>query len=187
MKRKILNVGCGRETYGTNFIDIYPSRKEVIKCDLQREKFPFKDATFDEVYSRSVFEHLKNPGKFIEECNRVLKKGGELIIITDNAAYYKFHLRFFKKDVGVHYERYSEKGKLIRTRSGPKDKHYLLSTTLHLRNFLLDSGFKVKELKYLNDSYLDSEEAPKRLLDFILGLIDSRIIYRFVKIVGEKI
>jgi len=184
MKKRILNVGCGKETYGTDFIDIYPSRKEVVMCDFQKGKFPFKDNTFDEVYGRSVFEHLQNPGRFVEECKRVLKKGGKLTIITDNAAYYRFHLRFFKRDIGVHYERY-ENGELNRTRSGPKDKHYLLFTTLHLRNLLLDSGFKIKELKYLNDSYLD--KPTKKPLDFLFGLIDKKITYRFIKIVGEKI
>jgi len=186
MKRKILNVGCGKETYGTDFMDIYPSREEVTKCDFQREKIPFKNNTFDEVYGRSVLEHLRNPGKFLEECKRVLRNGGKLIIITDNAAYYRFHLKFFKNDIGVHYERYGEKGELIRTRSGPKDKHYFLFTTLHLRNLFLDSGFKIKELKYLNDSYLDAEKAPKKPLDFLFSLVDKRIVYRFIKIVGEK-
>lgn len=186
MKRRILNVGCGKENYGTDFIDIYPSRKEVIKCNLQIEKFPFKNNSFDEVYGRSIFEHLKNPGKFIDECKRVLKKRGKLIIITDNAAYYKFHIRFFKKDEIVHYERYKENGELIRTRSGPNDKHYLLSTTLHLRNFFFDSGFKIKEIVYLDDSY-SHDNNRKKILDFILWLFDKRIIYRFIKIVGVKV
>jgi len=186
MKRRILNVGCGNETYGTDFLDVYSSRKEIIKCNFQKDEFPFKNDTFDEVYGRSVFEHLQNPGKFLEECKRVLKKGGEIKIITDNAAYYRFHLRLFKKDLGVHYERY-ENGQLNRARSGPKDKHYLLFTTLHLRNFFLDSGFKIKELKYLNDSYIDCDKAAKKPLDLLFGLIDKRIIYRFVKIIGEKI
>jgi len=184
MKPRILNVGCGKENYGTDFLDIYPSRKEVIRVDLQKERFPFKNNAFDEVYSRSVFEHLKNPGKFIEECKRVLRRKGKLTIITDNAAYYKFHIDFFKKDVGVHYERYDENGKLIRIRSGPNDKHYLLSTTLHLRNFLLDSGFKIIEIKYLDDSY--SENGAKKPWDLFFSLFSNRLAYRFIKIVGEK-
>jgi hypothetical protein len=32
-----------------HFIDLYPTRKEVIKCDVNRDKFPFKDNFFDEV------------------------------------------------------------------------------------------------------------------------------------------
>lgn len=184
--KRILNVGCGKETYGTDFLDIYPSRKEVIKLDLQKNIFPFKDSTFDEVYSRSVFEHLKNPGKFILECKRVLKNKGKLIIITDNAAYFRFHFNIFKRDVGVHYERY-DRGKLIRTRSGSSDKHYLLFTTLHLQNFLLDEGFKVKEITYLNDNYLDSVKSLKRPLEFFLALFNKRIVARFIKIVGEKV
>jgi ubiquinone/menaquinone biosynthesis C-methylase UbiE len=76
LNKKILNVGCGSETYGTHFIDLYPSRKEVIKCDVDKEKIPFPNSYFDEVYCKNIFEHLRNPGHLIEEAHRVLKKGG---------------------------------------------------------------------------------------------------------------
>lgn len=72
---RILNVGCGEDTYGTDFIDLYPKRKEVKKVNLQKEKFPFKNKTFDVVYSSFIFEHLLNPQNSLKEMVRVCKKG----------------------------------------------------------------------------------------------------------------
>ena len=37
VKRRVLNVGCGKDTYGTDFVDKYPSRKDVIKYDIDQE------------------------------------------------------------------------------------------------------------------------------------------------------
>jgi ubiquinone/menaquinone biosynthesis C-methylase UbiE len=49
-----------------------------IKADAQ--KLPFKDNSFDLVFSNGVMEHFKNPFPMIEESKRVLKKEGILII-----------------------------------------------------------------------------------------------------------
>ncbi|HKZ42047.1 MAG TPA: class I SAM-dependent methyltransferase, partial [Candidatus Hodarchaeales archaeon] len=70
---RILNVGCGNDTYGTDFVDLYPVRDDVIRCDVEKEKLPFRDNTFDEVFSGNIFEHLKNPNLVLREMSRVLK------------------------------------------------------------------------------------------------------------------
>lgn len=58
-KKRILNIGCGNDTYGTDFVDLYPQRKEVKKCMIDSEKLPYSKNTFDEVRMYFVFEHLK--------------------------------------------------------------------------------------------------------------------------------
>jgi SAM-dependent methyltransferase len=40
---------------------------------------------FDLILSSHVIEHLYHPKKMVEECFRVLRKGGELVVTTDNA------------------------------------------------------------------------------------------------------
>lgn len=60
--KKILNVGCGIDDYGTHFVDLFPQRKNVIKCNLDNQKLPFPNNFFDEVYSKNLFEHLTNLG-----------------------------------------------------------------------------------------------------------------------------
>lgn len=59
----------------------YP-RLKFIRADL--EKLPFKNGSFDLVYSAYVLEHLSNPKKVIDEALRVIKKQGNLVLIAPN-------------------------------------------------------------------------------------------------------
>jgi ubiquinone/menaquinone biosynthesis C-methylase UbiE len=187
MNKRILNVGCGNETYGTDFVDLYPSRKEVLKVDVQSEKLPYKNNTFDEVYNKCFLEHLKNPGIFIEDCVRVLKKGGRLILITDNAGHYRFHIKFFKRAEKTHYGNYEKRGRLLGgTGEGTEDKHYLLFTTWHLKNFFENYGLKVEKIEYVNNNYKGIKKYINNFIDFFVGLIDKRLICPNIKIIGIK-
>lgn len=134
-KRKILNVGCGSEIYGTDFIDFYPSRSEVVECDIDNENFPYPSKVFDEVYSRNLLEHTSNPFHVLQEMKRVLKKGGKLVIITDNAGFLLYHIPLFEHIFAQHNKN--------KYRYGKKDRHYFIFTPLHLRNLLQKvGGFK---------------------------------------------
>jgi len=144
MEKRILNVGCGDDTYGTDFVDLYPSRKEVLKCDLGKDKLPFGNDTFDEVYAAFVLEHLKNPNMVIKEMVRVLKKGGQLVIKTDNAAYWLFHNEKSKKK--LHYGGYEVKGA-----HGKSDVHFSIFTPSHVRNHLEAVNLKVKKIEYFTE------------------------------------
>ena len=161
-KKRVLNVGCGNDTYGTDFVDKYPSRKDVIKCDIDCEGLPFDGETFDEVYSRCVLEHLKNPNVALKEMVRVLKKGGKLRLIADNAGFWGFHTPFSK----THYGGYEKT-----TQYGEQDRHYSLFTPWHLENHLKDVGLEDVRIKYV-----DMEEMLPRL--------SVRFISRFLRLVG---
>lgn len=137
MMKKILNVGCGTSTYGTHFIDLYPQRPEVIKCDVDKEKFPFPNNFFDEVYAECIFEHLKNPLNFLTESYRVLKKNGKIIIITDNAGLFDWQGK-------CHHGKYEK----IRKKEAVEDKHYALYTPHHLKNWLSSVGFRKIKIEY---------------------------------------
>lgn len=155
MRKKILNVGCGNDTYGTHFVDMYPSRKEVIKCNVDEEKLPFPDNYFDEVYSNNLLEHLQNVGFVLKEMVRVLKKREQLVIITDNASYYLYHIW---KPYSAHYYNYKQ--------HGSKDKHYALFTTTHLENFMKSLGLKIEKMDfitwYASDKENPVQKYPKR-------------------------
>lgn len=145
VKERILNVGCGNDTYGTDFVDIYPSRNEVIKCDVDKKTLPFKNKVFDEVYCDNLFEHLTNLGFVMSEIHRVLKKGGKLILITDNANYLPHAYK------GTHlggYEKETEE-----TTGKVKDRHYELFTDWHLRNYAMKFGFKNIKTTYVARKY----------------------------------
>ncbi len=169
--KKILNVGCGNDTYGTDFVDLYPSRKEVLKCDIDNEKLPYPNNSFDEVFSRCLFEHLTKPGFVLKEMYRVLKKGGKLILITDNANYYGFAIG--KTHLGD-YEGVGSHGK--------EDKHYSLFTDWHLRNHTQKVGFK-----NIKTSYIDSSRSSLKFFNFILRITPlKRMSYSRVKLEATK-
>lgn len=47
-------------------------------CDLNKERIPFADDSFDLVVASHVIEHLHNPVEFFGDCVRVCKPGGYL-------------------------------------------------------------------------------------------------------------
>lgn len=50
------------------------------------DRVPFPDATFDVVYLMQVFEHLREPRRFMSELSRILKPGGMLYLAVPNAS-----------------------------------------------------------------------------------------------------
>lgn len=67
------------------------SSRELLKTNLnpdirmiqtQAEKLPFRNEEFEVIIATAVIEHLSQPTKMIQECYRLLKKGGLLIITT---------------------------------------------------------------------------------------------------------
>ena len=166
---KILNVGCGSQKYGTDFIDIYPSRKEVRKCDVGKEKFPYKDETFDEVYSKNLFEHIANLPHLLGEMKRVLKKQGKIKILTDNAGFFLFHFPLRKNNFLQHNSN--------SVRSGKEDRHYFLFTPLHLKNHLERiGGFSKISVKY---SYASQRKIVK-ILKPLFNLLNKTFLVRLI-------
>ncbi|MCD6402747.1 MAG: methyltransferase domain-containing protein [Candidatus Aenigmarchaeota archaeon] len=141
--------------------------------------FPFPSNSFDEVYSRFLFEHLTNPLHFLKECYRVLKKGGRIVIITDNAG-------FFGWLTSVHQGGYEDVSK---KKGADEDKHYALFTPSHLKNWLEKVGFKNVKVEYTIDMREIDGRTPlkKSHIPFILFL--SKINRKWsphIKAVGIK-
>jgi SAM-dependent methyltransferase len=87
---KTLDVGCGTKPYQKYFnsseyigLEIETTvHRQISKADFfyDGEKFPFNNNEFDSIVTNQVFEHVFNPDNFLKEINRVLRKGGMLLL-----------------------------------------------------------------------------------------------------------
>jgi predicted SAM-dependent methyltransferase len=146
---RILNLGCGNQTYGTHRADITPTKTTTHVFDVEKG-IPFPDCYFDEVYEQNLFEHLKNPNFHLKEIHRILKPNGHLTLITDNAACIRYYL------LRTHTGGYMGHRHLL-TRN--TDKHYAIYTKEHLKNHLQTAGFQIISLTYTETDY------PTRFID----------------------
>ena len=131
------------------------------------------------MYSKCVLEHLKNPGFALKEMVRVLKKGGIIEIITDNASYWYYAL-----DNSTHT------GKYELSSYGKRDRHYSLFTDWHLINHFRDIGLKVLKIEYQENT-----GSPRSLKGKIVVIINKflkhtplkRMAYGRIRIIGKKL
>jgi SAM-dependent methyltransferase len=95
--KRLLDIGCSRgfllaickqNGIEVNGIDVDPEiidGKVVKRCNVETDRFPFDDNTFDIVWSAGLVQHLnKPPTNFMEEIYRVLKPGGKLCLSVRN-------------------------------------------------------------------------------------------------------
>ena len=100
---RILDVGCAdgnfsillkeacsaKEVYGIEISEkgVKLARNNGVKAfqlDIDDEDFPFEDNYFDAIFAGQIIEHLYDPDHFLEECYRVLKQNGILVLSTVN-------------------------------------------------------------------------------------------------------
>lgn len=99
-KGDLLEVGCGAggmlekmQTWGWNVTGLEPDEKALamarnkgfdVRCD-DLVKCKFDEESFDAIIMHHVFEHIENPIKILEECRRILRRNGLLLITTPNS------------------------------------------------------------------------------------------------------
>lgn len=103
---------------------------EMIQCDVS-EGFPIGSKVYDVVTAGEVIEHMLDEGVFLDECHRVLKSGGRLVLTTPNLAFLvnRFLVLFGRTPMFV-YAPY----------------HYHFHTKKTLTALLEDHGFEVEKV-----------------------------------------
>lgn len=158
-ERKILNLGCGNDFHGTHRIDAFKTSATTQVSNLNK-RLPYPDNYFDEIYCKSVLEHIRNLGTFSDECYRVLKKGGKIWLRTDHAG---FILAYLSKkhesnraiDIAYHAGSFGHKQKS----GNMEDHHYTLFVASHLKylfgkfknhrfHYFYGGGSRIKNLFY---------------------------------------
>ncbi len=103
--KRVLDIACG-EGYGAAALQQAGS-SHVVGVDISEavcihargkygidarpgtaEQIPLGDGSVDVIVSFETIEHVPNPGRFLDECVRVLATGGRLIISTPNKNIY---------------------------------------------------------------------------------------------------
>lgn len=185
-KTVLLDAGCGRTVpvlrtflgrahrlIGVEIVDFtdVPAGIETYNTDLAH--LPLPDASVDLVMSRSVFEHLTDPGPVYLELARVLRPGGKVIFLTANLWDYgtlvarlvpnRFH------------------AKIVKVVEGRKEEDtfptaFRTNSRSDVDAFAAEAGFQVAGFEYVS-------QYPNYLMFngflFILGMGFEKLISRF--------
>jgi len=107
--KSVLDVGCANGSlsdlifaskssyfgldYNDYFLNLCKKRKlNVQKCDVSKEKLPFRDSSFDAVWCSHILEHMSTYEQvfFFKEISRVLKKRGRLFLFAPTPYHWYF-------------------------------------------------------------------------------------------------
>lgn len=144
--KKVLEIGCGVGTDLASFakagaivtgvdltlrsvdltakqFELYGLNGEFLVADA--ENLPFSNETFDIIYSFGVLHHTPNIQKAIYEIHRVVKPGGEIIIMlyNKNSVFFWWDIVFIEGIILMNFFRESVRDRLSRieyTTSGAK-------------------------------------------------------------------
>jgi 2-polyprenyl-3-methyl-5-hydroxy-6-metoxy-1,4-benzoquinol methylase len=98
---RLLDLGCGNGSYTTELarraawtcgLDLQFGQLKSLPGSLPRvqgagERLPFKDQSFDCITMIEVLEHTGQDTSVLDECRRVLKDGGKLVLFVPNKLY----------------------------------------------------------------------------------------------------
>jgi SAM-dependent methyltransferase len=179
----VLDAGCGDGDYSRRLGELgfqvvamdvdeqrfkYRSQVEFRKGDVT-QPMPFGDDSFDYILFLEVVEHLKDPYTVMQELNRILKEGGNLLLSTPNILNLKSRVRFLVEGA---YEFFREPP--LDQIHNPKERKYNLHIApyrFHELEYLLwVSGFRVEGI--FTSVY------EQRLLFFFWPLLKAQLFFK---------
>lgn len=118
---------------------------EILRNFLDEEDFNFITAI-------EVLEHLAEPGKLLQETKRYLAKNGKLIISVPNIANLSVRLNLLMGKFN-----YQEQGIL-------DESHLRFFTLFTIKKLLINSGYKIEQIKYTRAKILPTIFATQFIL-----------------------
>ena len=161
-----------KHLFATDFSrDIFNATEVSFREANFNNKLPFRNASFDIVYSIEVIEHLRSPYDFLLECFRILKPGGKLLISTPNILNLSSRLKFFF--TGFH-ELYHPPS------IDPKNAGRLCGHIMPLHVAYYDYGIR-KAGFHSMDLYTDKVNSRSRIIYYLMWPIWKLIFWRTKK------
>ncbi len=151
-----------RASFKKKFYDL--KNVEIIKTDAS--DMPFQNDQFDLITSNLGINNFEQPQKALDECFRVLKPNGEMIITTNTVGHMRFFYSVFEEVL-----KNSDRAELI---PELKKQEAHRKTNKEITAMFLNSGFqKIKTKKEnLTLRYLDGSSFLRHSLT-TLGFIDG--------------
>jgi 2-polyprenyl-3-methyl-5-hydroxy-6-metoxy-1,4-benzoquinol methylase len=186
---KIIDIGCGigsvsRRIYDLGFsvtaadytieqISFKPdNRYSVVSFDANG-RFPFSDNTFHAVFSGELIEHIFDTSHFLDECKRILKPNGLLILTTPNLAGLDDRIKFLFGITPRHINPLHPYLKL----------HIRQFTLKSLKKILAQKGFGNVEVEsnYLKIYLSETKKIQSRILAKIFPALGGSLICKSQK------
>jgi SAM-dependent methyltransferase len=182
----LLDAGCGR---GCTFLyrrrlpsvrvvglDMSPYARDNPNLDCQvrgnLEALPFPNASFDAVLSTHVAEHLAHPEAAFGEMARVLRPGGQLLLLTPNRRHYVPLLARFLPlglHTAVNRRRWLGEHDVFPTL-------YRANTAADLRRLARGAGLHVERLEAFET---EPEYLAFHALAYAAGVLYERVVNRY--------
>lgn len=144
--KKVLDLGCND---GAITEEVARRGNDVLGVDLEKvitiarekhtnlnftsfdisESFPINDEEYDVIIATEIIEHIVDDIFFLQECYRILKKRGKLIISTPNVAFIRDRIRLL-------FGKYCE-----------GDTHVRMYTFKTLHEKVMNVGFEIYDEK----------------------------------------
>jgi len=151
---------------------------QIRYCDVDKDAFPFPDASFDLVLSIFGVEHFRTPNVF-REAHRTLKPGGRFVFLIPNLLYPAFLMnRFLGEGFASFY--YS---RIMRSAYKPHAAHYRFNTIGAIRHVAADAGFSETSLLFFGPSnivnYVRRVPFGPALVRLFERLLTNALFFRF--------
>ncbi|MFI5420678.1 MAG: methyltransferase domain-containing protein [Nitrososphaerales archaeon] len=135
----IVNLGCPKFCQGFLCVDKFPYDKRVISADVYEflRMCSVQGVRYESIYIKNLLEHLGNSLNFLILCRSVLKPGGVMKLVTDNAEFFPYYipLALVGTGVGGHSTNSYALGM-------NQSVHLAIFTKLHLKNLFAEAGFE---------------------------------------------
>lgn len=163
--------------------------EKFMKMDARRLKFP--DNHFSKVTARMVFHHIiRNTQKAADECHRVLRKGGRMILsegVPPTEAIKPFYIEMFKlKEDRLTFMEHELVDLMKRANFRNIRTKIYYSRRSSIRNWLENSGLPQKTQGKIMDMHMNMDAHCKRAYNFVHNGNDCLIDMKFAIVVGEK-
>ena len=157
-------------------VDLDPAVRDNPNVDLavvaDLSALPFREETFDVVFSRFVFEHLARPRSVMHELRRVMRSGSHLLIHTPSRWHYvSLAARLLPTSIHVWYRR-----KLGWNGEDTFPTRYRANDASTLRRLASGSGFRVASIAQVEGKPAYLAWHP---LAYLAGIAYERLVNRF--------